>query len=38
MVAAAARINVVHAFEEIGLEIFTEPNSGMLIWALEART
>jgi DNA-binding transcriptional MocR family regulator len=29
----AARINVVHAFEEIGLEIFTEPNSGMFIWA-----
>ena len=30
---SAARINVVHAFEEIGLEIFTEPNSGMFIWA-----
>jgi DNA-binding transcriptional MocR family regulator len=29
----AARINVVHAFEEIGLEIFTEPHSGMFIWA-----
>jgi len=29
----AARVNVVRAFEEIGLEIFAEPNSGMFIWA-----
>jgi DNA-binding transcriptional MocR family regulator len=29
----AARVNVVRAFEEIGLEIFTEPNSGMFMWA-----
>jgi DNA-binding transcriptional MocR family regulator len=29
----AARVNVVRAFEEIGLEIFAEPSAGMFIWA-----
>ena len=29
----AARVNVVRAFEEIGLEIFGEPSAGMFIWA-----
>ncbi|MBV8924367.1 MAG: PLP-dependent aminotransferase family protein [Bradyrhizobium sp.] len=28
-----ARINVVRAFERIGLELFLEPASGMFIWA-----
>jgi DNA-binding transcriptional MocR family regulator len=29
----AVRVEVVRAFEEIGLEIFVEPNAGMFIWA-----
>jgi DNA-binding transcriptional MocR family regulator len=29
----AARVNVVRAFEEMGLEIFGEPSAGMFIWA-----
>ena len=29
----AARVNVMRAFEEIGLEIFGEPSAGMFIWA-----
>lgn len=28
-----ARVNVVHAFERIGLELFIEPDSGMFVWA-----
>jgi DNA-binding transcriptional MocR family regulator len=28
-----ARINVVHAFERIGLELFAEPADGMFVWA-----
>ena len=28
-----ARVNVVRAFERIGLEMFTEPTDGMFIWA-----
>jgi DNA-binding transcriptional MocR family regulator len=28
-----ARLNVVHAFEQIGLELFAEPGDGMFIWA-----
>ena len=28
-----ARVNVVRAFEEIGLEMFAEPQAGMFVWA-----
>src|SRR6202040_2906598 len=28
-----ARINVVRAFERIGLELFAEPADGMFVWA-----
>ncbi len=28
-----ARLNVVRAFERIGLELFVEPNDGMFVWA-----
>src|SRR5436190_2086397 len=28
-----ARLNVVRAFERIGLELFTEPGGGMFVWA-----
>jgi DNA-binding transcriptional MocR family regulator len=30
---AEARLNVVQAFERIGLELFVEPNDGMFVWA-----
>ena len=29
----AARLNVVRAFEQIGLELFAEPADGMFVWA-----
>jgi DNA-binding transcriptional MocR family regulator len=28
-----ARLNVVHAFEHVGLELFVEPADGMFVWA-----
>jgi len=28
-----ARLNVVRAFERIGLELFAEPSDGMFVWA-----
>jgi DNA-binding transcriptional MocR family regulator len=28
-----ARINVIRGFERIGLQIFSEPNAGMFVWA-----
>jgi hypothetical protein len=28
-----ARLNVVRAFERIGLELFAEPLDGMFVWA-----
>lgn len=28
-----ARLNVVRAFERIGLEVFVEPTDGMFVWA-----
>jgi DNA-binding transcriptional MocR family regulator len=28
-----ARLNVVRAFEQIGLELFAEPGDGMFVWA-----
>jgi DNA-binding transcriptional MocR family regulator len=28
-----ARLNVVRAFERIGLELFTDPRDGMFVWA-----
>ncbi len=28
-----ARLNVIHAFERIGLELFVEPGAGMFLWA-----
>ena len=30
---AEARLNVVQAFERIGLELFVEPRDGMFVWA-----
>ena len=30
---AEARLNVVQAFERIGLELFVEPSDGMFVWA-----
>jgi DNA-binding transcriptional MocR family regulator len=30
---AEARLNVVRAFERIGLELFVEPSDGMFVWA-----
>ncbi|BBK30113.1 GntR family transcriptional regulator [Stella humosa] len=30
---AEARITVIQAFERIGLELFTEPDAGMFVWA-----
>lgn len=30
---ADARLNVLRAFERIGLELFAEPNDGMFVWA-----
>ena len=30
---AEVRVNVVHTFERIGLELFTEPLDGMFLWA-----
>jgi DNA-binding transcriptional MocR family regulator len=28
-----ARLNVVHAFEQIGLQLFAQPGDGMFVWA-----
>jgi hypothetical protein len=28
-----ARLNIVRAFEQIGLELFAEPGDGILVWA-----
>ena len=32
-----ARLNVVRAFERIGLELFVEPGDGMFLWARSPR-
>jgi histidinol-phosphate/aromatic aminotransferase/cobyric acid decarboxylase-like protein len=28
-----ARLNVAHAFERIGMQLFVEPEAGMFLWA-----
>jgi DNA-binding transcriptional MocR family regulator len=32
-IRSEARLNVVRAFEQIGLELFAEPGDGMFVWA-----